>query len=184
MTDTLFPNARRDNLLEWLRQYKRATIDDLAAQFGVSGMTIHRDLAELVKTGAVQKVHGGVVWVEQATPPAPSTDGRCEMCGVAAVRMPFTIRASQQVLTACCAHCGLMMLHGLEDVASLLTTDFLYNRTVSAKSAAYVVGSSVQICCAPSVLSFTCREDAERFSHGFGGTVMDYEQALDTLQHH
>jgi DeoR/GlpR family transcriptional regulator of sugar metabolism len=181
------PNSRRTHLLEWLCEHKRATIDALSEQFGVSGMTIHRDLAELAKTGKIRKVHGGVVWVDEASAPSPSPspDGKCEMCGVAASRMPFIIRRTDgQTHTACCAHCGLMMLMSTEGVASVLTTDFLYGRTVSARSAAYVVGSGVHLCCAPSVLSFASADDAERFARGFGGTVMAYDEALAALRHH
>lgn len=179
------PNARRAIILDWLREHKRAAIETLAAQFNVSAMTIHRDVAELVKSGHVQKIHGGVVWVDVQPHNATVTEGKCEMCSVPAVRMPFIIKQSDgQTHTACCAHCGLMMLKHAQGISTILTTDFLYGRTVSAKSAVYVVGSDVQICCAPSVLSFTCASDAEKFMNGFGGNLMSYDEALMMAHHH
>lgn len=178
------PDARRELILEWVLAHKRASIESLAAHFGVSTMTIHRDVAELVKQGLVQKVHGGVALVERHVAVAP-IEGRCEMCAAPSQRMPFSIKLENgETHTACCAHCGLMMMTHMSDWATVLTTDFLYGRTVSAKSAFYVVGAAVQICCVPSVLSFSCRDDAERFQRGFGGVVMDYEQALATAKHH
>lgn len=179
------PNARRAIILDWLREHKRAAIESLAAQFNVSAMTIHRDVAELVKSGQVQKVHGGVVWVETLPQTQPVIEGKCEMCGVPATRMPFIMKeADGQTHTACCPHCGLMMLNHLPALSTILTTDFLYGRTVSAKSAVYVVGSDVQMCCAPSVLSFTCVGDAEKFITGFGGKLMSYDEALMLVHHH
>lgn len=183
MTHDHLPDARRELILDWVQTHKRASIESLAAHFGVSTMTIHRDVAELVKLGQVQKVHGGVALVERQA--VAQTEGRCEMCAAPAQRMPFTIkRENGETHTACCPHCGLMILMGMSDVATALTTDFLYARTVSAKSAFYVVGAAVQICCVPSVLSFSCQDDAERFQRGFGGVVMGYDQALATAKHH
>jgi len=182
MTIDHLPDSRRTQMLDWLRDNKRAAIETLAEHFNVSAMTIHRDVAELVKTGVVQKIHGGVVWVENI--PVAAAEGKCEMCNLAAGRIPFVIRESEgQTHTACCPHCGLMLLMHAREVSSVLTTDFLYGKTVSAKAASYVVGSTVQICCAPSVLSFICLDDAQRFVHGFGGALMTYAEAMESLQH-
>jgi DeoR/GlpR family transcriptional regulator of sugar metabolism len=183
MTLTQLPDSRRAQILDWLREHKRAAIDALAEHFDVSSMTIHRDVAELTKTGEVRKIHGGVVLVEAASVSA-SAEARCEMCGVSATRMPWLLRTGDgQTHTACCPHCGLMMLAHTPEISMALTTDFLYGRTVSAKSAFYVVGSSVQTCCAPSVLSFCCAEDAERFVRGFGGEALGFDAAAAMLHH-
>lgn len=187
MNVDLLPNTRRAQLLAWLREHKRASIDALAERFGVSGMTIHRDLDALAKSGVIRKVHGGAVWLDEpiATPILNNDEEKCEMCGKPTERMPFVIRcADGQTHTACCPHCGLMLLMTTEGVVSVLTTDFLYRQTVSARSAVYVVDSVVRVCCSPSVLSFVTADDAERFARGFGGVVMAYDEALEALRHH
>ena len=50
---------RRDGIMDWLLQAGTVTVDDLAARFAVSRMTIHRDLDELEASGFLHKVRGG-----------------------------------------------------------------------------------------------------------------------------
>ena len=45
--------------MEWLLQLGTVSVDDLAARFSVSKMTIHRDLDELEANGFLRKVRGG-----------------------------------------------------------------------------------------------------------------------------
>jgi DeoR/GlpR family transcriptional regulator of sugar metabolism len=52
---------RRRHILEQLSRFGTAKVADLVEQFGVSEMTIHRDLNQLVKEGILDKVHGGAV---------------------------------------------------------------------------------------------------------------------------
>lgn len=65
---TLLATQRRSRILEWVRQDGAAKVSDLVAEFGVSDMTIRRDLDALARRGLVDKVHGG------ATTPSGSTD--------------------------------------------------------------------------------------------------------------
>lgn len=51
---------RRQHLLNHIVQVGSAPVDDLAALFEVSRMTVHRDLDALAEQGIVRKVHGGV----------------------------------------------------------------------------------------------------------------------------
>ena len=52
--------ARRQELIaEYLLQHSSAQIQDLAEQFKVSTMTVHRDLDELERQGMLRKVRGG-----------------------------------------------------------------------------------------------------------------------------
>ncbi|GAB6968203.1 DeoR/GlpR family DNA-binding transcription regulator [Komagataeibacter kakiaceti JCM 25156] len=75
MTDDLAPALsrdsapsprRRDNagrqqrILDLLFETGNATIDDLAARFAVSRMTIHRDANALARQGLIEKLHGGL----------------------------------------------------------------------------------------------------------------------------
>ncbi len=55
------PETRKRLIAEALLAAGSATPQDLASKFGVSVVTIHRDLHELERRGMVRKFHGGVV---------------------------------------------------------------------------------------------------------------------------
>jgi DeoR/GlpR family transcriptional regulator of sugar metabolism len=57
---SLRPSERRRLLLDHVLRTGSAQLDELAAQFGVSRMTVHRDLGALASQGIVRRVHGGV----------------------------------------------------------------------------------------------------------------------------
>jgi DeoR/GlpR family transcriptional regulator of sugar metabolism len=50
---------RRDGIMEWMLQLGTVSVDDLAGRFGVSKMTIHRDLDDLEASGFLRKIRGG-----------------------------------------------------------------------------------------------------------------------------
>ena len=52
-------SARQRDILKTLQQTRQVDVTDLAQRFGVSGMTIRRDLAELEDAGQLHRVHGG-----------------------------------------------------------------------------------------------------------------------------
>jgi DeoR/GlpR family transcriptional regulator of sugar metabolism len=52
-------NNRRHGIMDLLLVEGSATVEDLSARFGVSKMTIHRDLDELEGDGLLRKVRGG-----------------------------------------------------------------------------------------------------------------------------
>jgi DeoR/GlpR family transcriptional regulator of sugar metabolism len=54
------PVGRRKALLDYLLPAGSAQVDELADHFGVSRMTVHRDLKILEEQGIVRRVHGGV----------------------------------------------------------------------------------------------------------------------------
>lgn len=54
------PKERRRVLMDYVVRLGSAQIDELAARFGVSRMTVHRDLTLLEEQGVVRRVHGGV----------------------------------------------------------------------------------------------------------------------------
>lgn len=173
------PRQRQQQILEWLRAEGSLAIDVLAARLGVSAMTVHRDLDQLVNSGQVQKVYGAAEWVESK----PETRRICDLCHAEVPdRTLFTIQLkSGEQQHACCPHCGLMMMD--ENVALALTPDFLYGRMVNVVQAFYVIDSRVHLCCVPSALCFTCIEDAQAFQHGFGGKVMSFESMMKHVRH-
>ncbi len=54
-------NSRQRDILRALQERRQVDVNELAERFGVSGMTIRRDLAELDQAGLLDRVHGGAV---------------------------------------------------------------------------------------------------------------------------
>lgn len=55
------PRDRRQAIFDQLEQAGRVTVANLASHFGVSEMTIRRDLEALERRGLIRRVHGGAV---------------------------------------------------------------------------------------------------------------------------
>lgn len=173
--DTSIPNKRQAQIVAWLQENDTLAIKELAARLNVSAMTVHRDLDKLAATGVVQKVHGGVKLtsrIEEYT----AVPSLCVMCSTAvSPRTAFTITLDNgRKETACCAHCGILRLSQLDGVGSALTPDFIYGRMVNVFQAWFLVGSDVQLCCVPGILSFARDSDAQKFRQGFHGEIMDF----------
>lgn len=54
-------HRRHEEILALLEARGEQSVEDLAARFGVSPMTVRRDLADLVAAGQAQRTHGGAV---------------------------------------------------------------------------------------------------------------------------
>lgn len=54
-------NDRQAEMMEFLKQNKRASVRKLAARFYVSEMTVRRDLKEMEKLGYIQRYNGGAL---------------------------------------------------------------------------------------------------------------------------
>ncbi|MEV6411902.1 LacI family DNA-binding transcriptional regulator [Kribbella sp. NPDC051718] len=63
---------RHELILRSLRRHGRLRVAELAAELGVSAITVRRDLAELDTAGLLRRVHGGAV----GTTPATSRTGQ------------------------------------------------------------------------------------------------------------
>ena len=62
-------------IVDYLKQKKYCSVEELAKHFKVSGATMYRDISELALRNVVQRVYGGVVFQEhhsQTPPPAHS----------------------------------------------------------------------------------------------------------------
>jgi DeoR/GlpR family transcriptional regulator of sugar metabolism len=53
------PEVRRDEITAHINAERRARVEEMAALFDVSPMTIHRDLDTLAKEGRVERIRGG-----------------------------------------------------------------------------------------------------------------------------
>ena len=66
----LLPQQRQQLLLELVRTSGGVRISDVTADFGVSEMTIRRDLHTLMRAGLLDRVHGGAT--SHVVPPVPT----------------------------------------------------------------------------------------------------------------
>ena len=192
MTKTL-PTQRRLMIIEWLEVTGSVSIDEMIERFGVSNMTIHRDLEQLEAEGRLRKVRGGALPVQPRGSVNDIRQALCAECG-----KPVSSRSAWIITPAdgprrhtCCAHCGLLNLRHQPDARSALAADFLYGQMVNVFQASFVIDSEVTLCCVPSVLCFASREDADRFCLGFRGRVLNFGEATGTvanthhnMQHH
>jgi len=171
---------REKKILELLQTQGSASIQELAEVFNVSNMTIHRDLNKLEQSGQIQKKHGGVTLVEKSLLVSEYT---CAMCNKpVSERTVFIVQLDTgEKKRACCGHCGLMIQGQTSNMWQSLTTDYLHGHMVSANQAVYLVGSELNICCVPSVLSFGSQQEAEKFQKGFGGSIVNMETATQQL---
>ena len=71
MTDFLPTLERQKQILSLLAQQRRLSVTDIVRQFSISEATARRDLESLTSQGKAQRVHGGVIAVEQAPPELP-----------------------------------------------------------------------------------------------------------------
>jgi DeoR family transcriptional regulator, copper-sensing transcriptional repressor len=172
---------RDKRIIEHVQERGNATIQELADVFGVSNMTIHRDLNKLTASGILHKKHGGVSLVDNSS---NSKKEQCAMCNKAtSTRTVFIVQLENgDQKHACCAHCGLMLQTQMKKVSQSLTADYLHGHMISATQAIYVFGSDLNICCVPSVLSFGSQQDAEKFQKGFGGKLASMKNTIQYLQ--
>jgi len=177
----MIPTERRERILALLAERGTVRIDELSRELGVSAMTVHRDLDRLAAEGRVRKVRGGAV----LSAPASTLGDECPICHASpATRTQMVLHLSDgSHKRTCCPHCGLLALAAAgPQVTSALVTDFLYGRMVNARTARYVVEPELRLCCTPTVLAFEHAEDATRFQRGFGGRVLNLEDAMRHLE--
>jgi DeoR/GlpR family transcriptional regulator of sugar metabolism len=67
----LLNTERQQQIAQFIRQHKRATVVELSERFDVSEATIRRDLEKLDSEGEIRRAHGGAVAVERAAPEPP-----------------------------------------------------------------------------------------------------------------
>ncbi|WP_029523472.1 DeoR family transcriptional regulator [Persephonella sp. KM09-Lau-8] len=174
---------RKEKILEILREKKETSVKELSKIFGVSEMTIYRDVRELEQEGHVKRKHGAVLINDKEESESLMVD-TCPICDKPITRAyPYRITIEDtKVVETCCEHCGFLLHSRYEDKkVSAITYDFITENPISALNAWYVVGSSAVPCCSPSVIPFASKEDAEKFSKGFGGQVMSFIDAYNTI---
>lgn len=68
---TLSNVERQEQLLYFVQQRQRATVNEISQHFDVSVATVRRDLESLEEQGGIQRFHGGAKIVKQAPPEQP-----------------------------------------------------------------------------------------------------------------
>ena len=71
MTDFVPTPERQKQILSLLSQQGRLSVAEIVTQFSISQATARRDLETLTAQGKAQRVHGGVIALEQAPPELP-----------------------------------------------------------------------------------------------------------------
>lgn len=184
----MLPIERLERIKEIVLQKENVKISELSEELGVSEMTIHRDVKQLVDEAFVVKTFGGISLAQAASGVATVSSGSCILC-----HRPINDRLAYQLLLvnnrterACCAHCGLIRQLQLdEQVVQAITYDFFTGTTMGANIAHFVIDPSVQItCCQPQVLAFNSKDNAEGFVKGFGGKAYTLQQTLDEIRKH
>jgi DeoR/GlpR family transcriptional regulator of sugar metabolism len=78
MTDFIPTPERQRQILSLLSQQGRLSVAEIVMQFSISEATARRDLETLSSQGKAQRVHGGVIAVEQAPPELPILERETE----------------------------------------------------------------------------------------------------------
>ena len=66
---------RSYDIIDYVKAKKRASLAELMARFKVSSATIHRDIAELVASGHLERIRGGVAFFPRPQAGEASADG-------------------------------------------------------------------------------------------------------------
>jgi DeoR/GlpR family transcriptional regulator of sugar metabolism len=178
----VFSNNRQQAILELLTQQRTVKAQEVVERFDVSIATAYRDLNYLVDSGLALKIQRGIM-LASAKPTSGIQQGCCHCGQRISHRRSFILQlADGEQLTACCPHCGLLLLAQHPDSLAAMATDFLYSNKINVSQAFFLVNSSVTVCCSPSVLCFASQDEAERFCKGFGGEVLGYAAARDRIR--
>jgi DNA-binding Lrp family transcriptional regulator len=174
-------SERQGLILAYLREHGSASVHDVQQHLNIPTATLYRDINSLLRTGMLRRSHGRLHHQPSSQVDSPLV--ACVMCGVGVnhrTALSIHLGDGSQVM-ACCPHCGLMFISKRPDVRSALVTDYLYGKMHNVRKAVYLLESQVQVCCSPSLLCFAYQEDAEKFQVGFGGQMLDFDQAMQIL---
>src|ERR687894_554836 len=72
----MLAQQRQAAILDLIRRHGGVRVSELVSQFGVSDMTIRRDLEVLADRGLVDKVHGGATGIGPGSTEEPGFDAK------------------------------------------------------------------------------------------------------------
>lgn len=175
---------RKQEILELIKEGEQSA-KKIAEKFGVSLMSIYRDLKTLEEEGLIIRKYGRLEIASKIPKEIPPKNkDLCAFCqkeNTDRLKFSFYLENGRQIHT-CCPHCGLMMYKSIiEPIEAIITKDFITCNLVGGASAYYVLGSSAAPCCSPSALAFARKEDAYMFKSGFGGDVFEFGEATKII---
>lgn len=172
---------RQQKILTLLEREVGIAAGDLARRFGVSRMTIHRDLESLDSRGLLRRIQGGAA---RRIPVTKSQTAECSCCD-----RPLLPHQNCQLFGAggesslsCCASCALRSLLEKPKIDQLLVGDLISGKMLPAEEAFFLINSQASPCCPPSLLSFASEYEVTLFQAGFGGTVARLQDAIQFLR--
>jgi DeoR/GlpR family transcriptional regulator of sugar metabolism len=62
----MFVNQRFKDIQDYLKEHKKASVDELSRFLFVSPATVRRDLLEMQKIGMIARTHGGALYIEKS----------------------------------------------------------------------------------------------------------------------
>ncbi len=145
----MLAQQRQTSILERVRRAGGVTVADLVAEFGVSDMTIRRDLEALAERGLLAKVHGGATALPPGSTDEPgftakSARAREEKEAIASraaelVSPGLAVALSAGTTTAALAH-HLAVVPGLTVVTNSIPAADVFFRTGSPDQTVVLTG--------------------------------------------
>ena len=89
-------DLRRARILERIQRDGGVSVAELARDYGVSAITVHRDLERLARDGLVERVHGGARLSANAPPPI-DTDWTTRLRQAVAEKKAIAARAAEWI---------------------------------------------------------------------------------------
>ncbi|ARW37532.1 DeoR family transcriptional regulator [Bacillus amyloliquefaciens] len=179
----LLPIHRQQTLLEWLKEEGPLKISDISERFGVSEMTVYRDVNQLADANRIIRTPGGIT----LPPASEQSANQCGYC-LRPIQHSYSVQlitVSQAVEQMCCIHCAILRYEDKkEEVSHVICKDFLLQTTLTAASAYFLVHADIDLhCCRPQAIPFSTLDYAERFQKGFGGVICTFDKAADIILH-
>jgi DeoR/GlpR family transcriptional regulator of sugar metabolism len=177
----MIPVERQRQIVKWLEMEEFLSVAEISKRLNVSEMTVYRDIKALMDQEKIMKTSKGITIRKEV-----HYSNTCTYC-----HKPSTSRHSVQIITfdqriehTCCPHCGLLRYADIkEDVSQILCKDFLYDTTISAKTAYFLIDADIDLhCCYPEVLVFQTLKQIRQFQTGFGGQIFTFDEAIPYIQ--
>jgi DeoR/GlpR family transcriptional regulator of sugar metabolism len=132
--DRLLKEERQQMILEMLQQHKRVTVPELSRHFGISEVTIRRDLHDLSASGKLQRAHRGAIEAVPAPPEPPVIQ-----------RMSHQLEAKERIARAAAGlvHDGDSIFLGSGSTATLLARHLLVRQHLTVVTNALTVASEL-----------------------------------------
>lgn len=158
------------------------SVNNMTEHFGVSRMTIHRDLQALEAAGRIKRIHGGAI--PAVHPEQPSDQDFCTECSESPLpHQRYLLESADNSKDIyCCACCGLKKQLQHTSSGIFYATDMISGRMLPAEDAYFLMRSSANPCCQPSILTFAEEAEASTFRSSFGGVLGRITEALDFLR--